>query len=176
MGVVLLSNHEGKYLGNPLFRDFFVYLNSRVTMHEVIFIHPNNPTLDLNGAFLPADPSKIQCDFQCPLNIREVTVYVHADRLRRTAIYPSGLVEFYFETARTVMDLTISQTFLNFTNLRWHIPQAGGSFPSIEDRFINSFPALEAPSKAVYNTRWVALFVVSEVHDRSILASLHSIP
>ena len=63
MGVVLLSNHEGKYLGNPLFRDFFVYLNSRVAKHEVIFIHPNSPTLDLNGTFLPADPSKINCDF-----------------------------------------------------------------------------------------------------------------
>lgn len=62
VGVVLLSNHEGKYLGNPLFKAFFAYLNSRATKHEVIFIHPNNPTLDLNGNFVPADPSKAHCD------------------------------------------------------------------------------------------------------------------
>ena len=61
VGVVLLSNHEGKYLGNPLFKAFFAYLNSRATKHEVIFIHPNNPTLDLNGTFVPADPSNAHC-------------------------------------------------------------------------------------------------------------------
>ena len=62
VGVVLLSNHEGNYLGNPLFKPFFAYLDSRATKHEVIFIHPNNPTLNLNGTFVPADPSKAHCD------------------------------------------------------------------------------------------------------------------
>jgi len=70
------------------------------------------------------------------------------------AIYPEGLVEFYFETARTFMDLTITQTIANFTSLKWVVPHAGGSFPSIEDRFITSQPpAVLAASKAAYSTR-----------------------
>lgn len=74
---------------------------------------------------------------------------------REQAIYLPGLVEFYFDSARTIMDLTLSQTIQNFTKILYHIPQEGGSFPSIEDRFIKSYPALETSSKEVYNTRCV---------------------
>ena len=71
------------------------------------------------------------------------------------AIYPPGIVEFYFDSARTIMDLTLSQTIQNFAKIRYHIPQEGGAFPSIEDRVLKSFPALEASSKEIYNTRCV---------------------
>lgn len=69
------------------------------------------------------------------------------------AAYIPGLVEFYFETARTFMDLTLSQTIKNFTKIRYHLPHEGGSFPSIEDRFLSPYLALEASSKEIYNTR-----------------------
>ena len=59
VGSGFLSNHEGKYLGNPLFTPFFEFLNSRDTHSEVMFVHPNSPTLDLNGTFISADPSKL---------------------------------------------------------------------------------------------------------------------
>ncbi|MCJ1224879.1 hypothetical protein MMC12_001526 [Toensbergia leucococca] len=126
LGVVLLSNHEGKYLGNPILTPFFSYLQSRNSSHEVVFIHPNSPVLNLNGSFISADPT----------------------------VYPPGIVEFYFETARTIMDLTISQTINNFTKLHYVIPHVGGSFPSIEDRFIKSYPALESPAKQIFNSRF----------------------
>ena len=52
------------------------------------------------------------------------------------------------------MDLTISRTVANFTAIKWIVPHAGGSFPSIEDRFITSQPPdLLAASKAAYSTR-----------------------
>lgn len=57
IGSGLLSNHEGKYLGNPLFTPLFEFLDSRDTQFEVIFVHPNNPTLNINGTFISADPS-----------------------------------------------------------------------------------------------------------------------
>ena len=70
------------------------------------------------------------------------------------AIYPDAYAEFFFETARTVMDLTTSQTIQNFTKIRYQIPSAGGSLPSIEDRFLKSYyPALEASAKAAYSKR-----------------------
>ena len=61
------------------------------------------------------------------------------------------MIEYYFETARTLADLTITQTILNFTNLQWIIPHGGGAFPAIEDRFITSQPPVAlAGSKAAF--------------------------
>jgi len=39
-GVALLSNIEGKYLGDPIFNELFTELNRR---NAVVFIHPNTP-------------------------------------------------------------------------------------------------------------------------------------
>ncbi len=39
-GVVLLSNSDGMYLGDPELEEFFAELNRRKT---VVFVHPNNP-------------------------------------------------------------------------------------------------------------------------------------
>ncbi|KAB5575551.1 hypothetical protein GE09DRAFT_1092464 [Coniochaeta sp. 2T2.1] len=69
------------------------------------------------------------------------------------AVYPSGLVEFYFETARAIMDLTASQTLTNFTNIRYGFTHGGGAFPSFEDRLLKSFGALEGAAKEAYNSR-----------------------
>lgn len=58
VGTVLLSNHEGYYLGDPLFTPFFSFLDSRPSRQEPIFIHPNSPVLRLNGTLIPDNPSK----------------------------------------------------------------------------------------------------------------------
>lgn len=71
------------------------------------------------------------------------------------ALYTSGRVEFYFETARTVMDLTLTQTLQNFTSLKYVIPHCGGAYPSIEDRSLSSSPQLKASMQEIYNTRYV---------------------
>ena len=42
------------------------------------------------------------------------------------------------------MDLIVTSTLQNNTNLKWQIPHAGGSFPSILDRFLPIFGVLEA--------------------------------
>ena len=57
IGTVLLSNHEGKYLGNPALTPFFAHLESRKSKAEVVFIHPSSPVLYVNGTFISADPS-----------------------------------------------------------------------------------------------------------------------
>jgi 6-methylsalicylate decarboxylase len=131
----LLSNHEGYYLGNRSFTPFFADLNSS---KHAIFVHPTGPCLhSANGSLIDANPTP----------------------------YPEGFVEYYYETARTFMDLTISQTVANFTSLRWIVPHGGGSFPSIEDRFITSQPpAVLASSKAAYSTRYGRHLVTSNWH------------
>jgi predicted TIM-barrel fold metal-dependent hydrolase len=132
IGTGLLSNHEGYYLGNPAFTPFFSFLKSRSSQKdEIVFIHPSYPVLHLNnGSLIPADPT----------------------------VYPSGLVEFYFETARTVMDLTLSLTLHNFTGIRYLLPHEGGAFPSFEDRMLRSLPALVGPAMQIFNTRYVEYF------------------
>ncbi|KAI7475918.1 hypothetical protein KC357_g4822 [Hortaea werneckii] len=128
VGIGLLSNHEGYYLGNRSFTPFFQYLDESPGGRKSIFVHPNAPCLHAgNGSLIDANPTP----------------------------YPSGLVELYIETARTFMDLTISRTVANFTHLHWIVPHAGGAFPSIEDRFITSQSAdVIALSKALYRTRF----------------------
>jgi len=53
------------------------------------------------------------------------------------------------------MDLTVTQTLHNFTNIHYIIPHLGGAFPSIIDRLLRSQPALLGPSMAAYTQRYV---------------------
>jgi len=127
-----------------MFRPFFAHLNSTSTPTPV-FVHPAGPCLHAtNGSLISANPT----------------------------FYPEGLVEFYFETARTFMDLTLTQTIVNFTSLKWIVPHAGGAFPAIKDRFLTSQPAeLQAKSREAYATR---LFwdVAGPVFPRQVLGLL----
>ncbi|OIW30329.1 hypothetical protein CONLIGDRAFT_661675 [Coniochaeta ligniaria NRRL 30616] len=125
-GIGLLTNHEGVYLGNPTLTPFFSAVNGTKGGPHVCFVHPAIPLLRVsNGSLIEANPT----------------------------VYATGLVEFYFETARAIMDLTASQTLTNFTNIRYSFSHGGGAFPSIEDRFLKSFSVLEGPAKAAYGSR-----------------------
>lgn len=60
VGIGLMSNHEGHYLGNPLFRDFFEGVESMNLKLESkkIFVHPTLPFKRLgDGSLLDANPS-----------------------------------------------------------------------------------------------------------------------
>lgn len=74
----------------------------------------------------------------------------------RIALNLVGLVEYYFETARTMADLTLQGSFVNLTNIRWQFAHCGGSFSSIEDRFLKQqTPAVELAAKQAYKSRCV---------------------
>lgn len=79
----------------------------------------------------------------------------------RLALYTSGRVEFYFETARTVMDLALTQTFQNFTSLKYIIPHCGGAYPSIEDRSLSTNSQLKNRTQEIYNSRYVPVITPS---------------
>jgi predicted TIM-barrel fold metal-dependent hydrolase len=123
-GIVLLSNFEGRYLGDPDFKPFFEAINNRGG-RQVLFVHPTTPYLKIGNDFVECNPT----------------------------IYPTGIVEFYFETARTFMSLTLTQTIHNFTNIHYVVPHTGGSFPAILDRFLKTNPALYNPTIAVFAAR-----------------------
>jgi predicted TIM-barrel fold metal-dependent hydrolase len=92
-GIALYSNFEGHYLGDPSFTPFFAAMNARGN-GQIIYVHPTTPYLRVNGSLIEANPTT----------------------------YPTGNIEFFFETARMLGDLAVSQTILNFTNINYIIP------------------------------------------------------
>ncbi|KAJ2933700.1 hypothetical protein H1R20_g3361, partial [Candolleomyces eurysporus] len=125
VGVVLLSNHETYYLGHPSFKPFFQALNG-LGGRQIVYVHPNTPYVKSGSQLIEANPTT----------------------------YPTGNIEFYFETARTLMDLTLTQTIHNFTNIHYVIPHVGGAFPAAIDRILKSAPAIYDSSLQIYSTRF----------------------
>jgi predicted TIM-barrel fold metal-dependent hydrolase len=124
VGIVLFSNFEGTYLGNAAFRPFFDAMNKRPGK-TICYVHPSAPYLKVNGQLVEANPTT----------------------------YPTGNIEFYFETARMMQDMFLSQTILNFTNINYVIPHVGGSAPSIFDRLLKTVPTLYDPIMNALRTR-----------------------
>ena len=85
VGIALLTNHEGNYLGNPKFKKFFQYINSRPGK-TVVFIHPTAPVIKVGSNFVEANPTQ----------------------------YSTGIVEFYFgeATIPSAVESTEELTFL----------------------------------------------------------------
>ncbi|KAH0565733.1 hypothetical protein GP486_000875 [Trichoglossum hirsutum] len=126
VGTGVLTNHEGKYLGNQEFQPLFQVLQDRDSSREVLFIHPTDPVINVDGALIPSNP----------------------------APYRTGLGEYYFETARAISDLTASKTLQNFPKLHYRIAHGGGAWPSIEERFLLGFPDIQAAAREIYATRF----------------------
>ncbi|KAG6814703.1 hypothetical protein H0H93_012550 [Arthromyces matolae] len=126
-GIFLTSNFEGTYLGNAAFTPFFSAMNDRKEK-QIFFIHPSTPYLKIDNKLVEANPTP----------------------------YLTGKIEFYFETARTLEDLTFTQTIHNFTNIDYIIPHVGGAFPSTIDRMLKSDPSptLYNSSLTIYQTRF----------------------
>jgi 6-methylsalicylate decarboxylase len=55
VGVALLSNHEGMYLGHPDFVDFWRYLDG-VGGRQIVYVHPATPYLKVNETWVVANP------------------------------------------------------------------------------------------------------------------------
>lgn len=57
VGIGLMSNHEGYYLGNPLLQPFFASINAIPGTNHVTFIHPTLPCLHYENQLIEANPS-----------------------------------------------------------------------------------------------------------------------
>ncbi|KDR73727.1 hypothetical protein GALMADRAFT_228180 [Galerina marginata CBS 339.88] len=125
VGIFLQSSVEGKYLGDTSFTPFFKAIDG-LGGRQILFVHPADALLKVGSSFIDANPTP----------------------------YVSGKIEFYFETARTLMDLTLTQTIHNFTNIHYVIPHVGGAFPSTVDRILKSFPTIYDSSLNIFNTRF----------------------
>ncbi|WP_051840641.1 amidohydrolase family protein [Streptomyces sp. NRRL F-5126] len=96
-GVILMTNTQGVYLGNPVLEPVFAELDRR---NAVVFLHPTSPV----------------CWEQSALG------------------RPRPMIEFIFDTARTVTDLLLAGTLARYPNLKVVVPHCGGALPVLADR------------------------------------------
>tara|TARA_R110000868_G_scaffold37022_4_gene130999 strand:+ start:5696 stop:6697 length:1002 start_codon:yes stop_codon:yes gene_type:complete len=113
-GVVMETNVNGIYLGNPDFAPVFDELNRR---KAVVFLHPTSPA----------------CFEQIGLG------------------RPAPMIEFPFDTTRTIVDLLYSRTLQRCPDMKVIVPHGGAAIPALVARiaafanlpFLNPRPASE---------------------------------
>lgn len=85
------------------------------------------------------------------LNRRKAVVFVHPSIANccRTLLpnVPPAVVEFVFDTTRTIVSLLFSGTFARCPDIKFIFPQAGGTLPMISDRIVNNFKATPGAAK-----------------------------
>lgn len=106
-GVIMLTHHQGVYLGDKRFDPIFDELNQRKAK---VFIHPTTP-----------------CKAACGNHGPTAAVPL--------AQYPSPMFEFLFDTARAVINLFVSGTVARCPDITFVIPHAGGALPPLIERF-----------------------------------------
>jgi 6-methylsalicylate decarboxylase len=106
-GVVFETNFDGQYLGDAALEPVYHELNRR---GAVLFLHPTSP--------------------HCPCGVR------HGARepADLTLGYPAPMLEFMFETTRSVTNMLLSGTFERFPNVRLIVPHAGACLPILAAR------------------------------------------
>ena len=108
-GVVLLSNYHGHYLGCEEFRPIFQELNRRKAL---VFIHPGTPCI---AAPVTSPGSSI-------------------DALPLAGSYPSPMFEFFFDSARAIINLFFTNTITDYPDIRYIVSHGGGVLPPLIDR------------------------------------------
>ncbi|KAF1847891.1 amidohydrolase 2 [Cucurbitaria berberidis CBS 394.84] len=111
-GFGLMTNYHGNYLGSPALDGVFDKLNE---VGATIFIHPTKP---------------------CIKHGNETSSAQTTDALPFGSQYPIPIFEFFFDTARAVINLFSSGTVDRCPNIKFIIPHSGGALPPMMTRFI----------------------------------------
>ena len=108
-GVVFQTNFNGLYLGDHALEPVYAELDKR---KAVLFIHPTTPHLSC-GCGAPGHDLAVN---------------------NQSLGYPNALVEFIFETTRTVTNMVLSGVLTRFPNMRLLVPHAGAALPLLTSR------------------------------------------
>ncbi|KAJ4339304.1 hypothetical protein N0V95_007797 [Ascochyta clinopodiicola] len=110
-GFGLLTNYHGLYVGDPVVDSVFEKMNQ---LGATVFIHPTKP-----------------CTHQgAGANAQTVDATPFGEQ------YPVPIFEFFFDTARAVVNLFGSGTVDRCPNITFIIPHSGGALPPLLTRFI----------------------------------------
>jgi len=111
-GFGLMTNYHGNYLGSVALDHVFDRLNE---IGATVFIHPTKPCIKLGNETSSAET---------------IGATPFGDQ------YPIPIFEFFFDTARAVMNLFSSGTVDRCPNIKFIIPHSGGALPPLMTRFI----------------------------------------
>ena len=114
-GFVLHSNSEGLYLGDPSLRRVLDALNN---LGALVFVHPISPCLHS----------------PCRKEACETASERYAASSPLARYYAAPTFEFFFDSARSVVDLLATGTILRFPSIRWIFTHSGGVLPLLIDR------------------------------------------
>ena len=106
-GIAVKTNMHGIYMGDPVLDPVFLELNRR---YATVFIHPTSPCIGDGHTAQAASP----------LNL-----------------YPNPMFEFFFDTARAVINMLMTGFVDKFPNITVIICHAGGALPPLVERLTN---------------------------------------
>jgi predicted TIM-barrel fold metal-dependent hydrolase len=133
-GFAILTNANGTYLGDGRLEKVFAKLNER---RATVFIHPTTCRMHFD------------CASSGTTEMREAVPLLQ---------YPTPMMEFFFDTARAVINLLLSGTVMNHPNITFIIPHCGSVLPSIVERFTSYVPHILGTDIAITSDDVKALF------------------
>ena len=116
-GIVFQTNFNGVYLGDPQLEPVYAELDKR---NAVLFVHPTTPHLSCG----------------CGTAGHDVVI------INQSLGFPNALIEFIFETTRTITNMVLSGALTRFPNIRLLVPHAGAALPILTSR-IDAIAAMQ---------------------------------
>ena len=105
-GVVFETNFQGEYLGDDRLAPIYQELDRR---RGIIFLHPTSPNCHCSGS--------------------------HSAGSQDISLgYPAPMIEFIFETTRTMLQMILSGTLHRYPNIRVIVPHAGAALSIVAGR------------------------------------------
>lgn len=123
-GIAVKTNMHGVYMGDPVLDPVFEELNRR---HATVFMHPTSPCIGDGHTARAASP---------------------LDH------FPNPMFEFFFDTARAVINMFMTGFVDKFQNIKIIICHAGGALPPLVERMTNVATAVLS-HPAEFNTEAV---------------------
>ncbi|KAJ7456775.1 hypothetical protein B0H11DRAFT_2065431 [Mycena galericulata] len=120
-GFVFMSNAHGMYLGDARMAPVYARLQARPG-GAVVFVHPTTPCSAHAHAHAAHD------------NDSALTPQRKRDMLPLAETFFVGIMEYFFDTARTFADLLLSGTASTHPAITFIVPHCGAALPSVLDR------------------------------------------
>ncbi|KAJ6577544.1 hypothetical protein B0H19DRAFT_931495 [Mycena capillaripes] len=127
-GFVLMSNFHGMYLGDARLAPVYAKLQAH---KAIVFVHPTTP-----------------CNAQAG-NHSDLTPQRKRDSLPLSETYIIGMMEYFFDSTRALVDLLLSGTAAAHPDITFIVPHCGNALPSVLDRAL----LLSSPKLRHFNPR-----------------------
>lgn len=130
-GVVLMTNVDGHYLGDPVFEPVLAELNRR---RVPTFVHPDSPRTD--------GPSSRKRSTILPYPYDSILLKVNKTAREHL---PSSMVDWPFDTTKAVANLLVSGSLQRFARIPFILSHAGGAVPFLAWRLALFQERLDPP-------------------------------